>query len=65
VPGLGTEGYDDKQGDCEQSKAAHGMTPLIDDTEAVPWEFLKLPKRKASMRHNFMKFYITAMVASI
>jgi hypothetical protein len=41
VPRLGTDGDEDKQGDCEQSKAAHGMTPLMDDTEALPWEFLK------------------------
>jgi hypothetical protein len=59
VPGLGTDGYENKQGDCEQCKAAHGMTPVMDDTEAVPWEFLKtfiLKKKKHSMRQNSMAY---------
>jgi hypothetical protein len=59
VPGLGTDGYENKQGDCEQRKAAHGMTPVIDDTEAVPWEFLKtflLKKKKHSMRRNSVAY---------
>jgi hypothetical protein len=59
VPGLGTDGYENKKGDCEQSKAAHGMTPVIDDTRAVPWEFPKtfvLKKKRHSMRQNSMVY---------
>ena len=42
VPRLGrTDGYEDDQSDCEKSEAAHGMNPLIDNTEAVSREFLE------------------------
>lgn len=42
VPWLGrTDGYEDDQSDCEKSEAAHGMNPLMDDTAAGSWEFLK------------------------
>ena len=59
MPGLGTDGYENKQGDCEQCKAAHGMTPVMDDTETVRWEFLKtfiLKKKKHSMSQNSMAY---------
>ena len=53
--GLGTDGYDDKQCDCEKSKAAHGMTPVMDDTEAVPWKFLKTSIKEKAF--NAPKFH--------
>jgi hypothetical protein len=39
MPGLRTDGCDYEQGDCKESEAAHGMNPLMDDTEPVSTEF--------------------------